>query len=162
MIWVCILCRKKQELVVKTGQWILPTGPGPMQQPSPLPSQQQQQLASSSSGVVSGLLMLNDKRPRLERAVSYETRDTISHHHHQLGHHRISSTSSVSFGSGGGGGGPGYSSAGPVQQPGTYQHAPLQRSGSLQSHGTSSWRQTPLQQMTSELDNPTARGDYIS
>ena len=63
VIWVCILCRKKQELVVKTGKWILPSVPGSMQQ------QQQQQSIGGFS--VSGLL-INDKKPRLERAISYD------------------------------------------------------------------------------------------
>ena len=113
VIWVCILCRKKQELVVKTGKWILPSG-APMQQ---------QQGGSGSGGA--SHLMINDKRPRLERAVSYE-RDN----------------------SGGGGVRPGVSSmssscAYGTPSSGAPTHAPLQRSGSLQSHGPSSWRPLP-------------------
>ena len=158
VIWVCILCRKKQELVVKTGKWILPSVPGSMQQ------QQQQQSIGGFS--VSGLL-INDKRPRLERAVSYD-RESIGVHHH-----RASSTSSVSggyadpsellrSGSSLGGQGQPNPNAAAVAAP-TYQtqRVPLQRSGSLQSHGTSSWRPVP-HQMSSDLDNSTARGTFQS
>ncbi|XP_063224160.1 regulating synaptic membrane exocytosis protein 2 [Bacillus rossius redtenbacheri] len=79
VIWVCILCRKKQELLSKTGQWInkgmSPGGDAIMRRiqadlhqqpedlvgaaPSPLPLQQQ---ASSAAPC--------DKRPKLERAHS--------------------------------------------------------------------------------------------
>ncbi|CAG0894275.1 unnamed protein product [Darwinula stevensoni] len=60
-IWVCILCRKKQELLIKTGQWIHTGGP------------------SGSSDVMSpGELIpatptsLSEKRPKLERGTSSE------------------------------------------------------------------------------------------
>ncbi|XP_060516998.1 regulating synaptic membrane exocytosis protein 2 [Cylas formicarius] len=54
VVWVCILCRKKQELLSKTGQWML-TGGNPE---TDMPIQMQMQQAPS------------DKRPKLERAHS--------------------------------------------------------------------------------------------
>ncbi|XP_046440908.1 regulating synaptic membrane exocytosis protein 2-like isoform X6 [Daphnia pulex] len=171
VIWVCILCRKKQELVVKTGKWILPSIPGPMQS-----QQQQQQHQQQQSGFGSGVgggLLINDKRPRLERAVSYDRESSsvgvsagFGHHHH-----RTSSTSSVDpsgiirSGSSLAGGQPaGYPNTQPQQQNQQHQQLPnrgqLQRSGSLQSHGTSSWRNNSVpHQMSSDLiDNSPARG----
>ena len=169
VIWVCILCRKKQELVVKTGKWILPSIPGPMQHQS-----QQQQQQSGFGSVVGGGLLINDKRPRLERAVSYDRESSsvgvsagFGHHHH-----RTSSTSSVDpsgiirSGSSLAGGQPaGYQNIQQQQQQ-NQQHqvqnrGQLQRSGSLQSHGTSSWRNNVPHQMSSDLiDNSPARGTY--
>lgn len=50
MIWICIVCRKKQELLSKTGQWIFgPTTEADLPQIQQAPS---------------------DKRPKLERAHS--------------------------------------------------------------------------------------------
>ena len=128
MIWVCILCRKKQELVVKTGQWILPTN---------TPMQPQQQTAGNSG---SASHLANDKRPRLERALSYE-RDTSGHAN------RVPvSNSSSSFASA-----PATGAA--------YHHAPLQRSGSLQSHGPSSWRPAAF---SCDVNQPAnSRGYYF-
>ena len=131
--------------------------------------QQQQQQQQQQSGFGGGLL-INDKRPRLERAVSYDRESSsvgvsagFGHHHH-----RTSSTSSVdpsgiirSGSSLAGGGQPaGYTQ----QQQQNQQHqlqnrGQLQRSGSLQSHGTSSWRNNVPHQMSSDLiDNSPARG----
>ena len=164
------MCRKKQELVVKTGKWILPSIPGPMQHQS-----QQQQQQSGFGSVVGGGLLINDKRPRLERAVSYDRESSsvgvsagFGHHHH-----RTSSTSSVEpsgiirSGSSLAGGQPtGYQNIQQQQQQ-NQQHqvqnrGQLQRSGSLQSHGTSSWRNNVPHQMSSVdlIDNSPARGTY--
>ncbi|XP_046648055.1 regulating synaptic membrane exocytosis protein 2-like isoform X4 [Daphnia pulicaria] len=133
---------------------------------------QQQQQSGFGSGVGGGLL-INDKRPRLERAVSYDRESSsvgvsagFGHHHH-----RTSSTSSVDpsgiirSGSSLAGGQPaGYPNTQPQQQNQQHQQLPnrgqLQRSGSLQSHGTSSWRNNSVpHQMSSDLiDNSPARG----
>ncbi|CAH0557174.1 unnamed protein product [Brassicogethes aeneus] len=51
VVWVCILCRKKQELLSKTGQWML----APPDSDLPMPMMQQAP---------------SDKRPKLERAHS--------------------------------------------------------------------------------------------
>ena len=64
------MCRKKQELVVKTGQWILPTSPAPPAGGGGGGAMQQQQ---QQGGAAAGFLLLNDNRPRLERAVRYES-----------------------------------------------------------------------------------------
>ncbi|XP_017782935.1 PREDICTED: regulating synaptic membrane exocytosis protein 2 [Nicrophorus vespilloides] len=53
VVWVCILCRKKQELLSKTGQWMVGTAP----MDTEIPTHQIQQAPS-------------DKRPKLERAHS--------------------------------------------------------------------------------------------
>lgn len=55
VIWVCILCRKKQELLSKTGQWI------------------NKSMTSGDSAVMRRIqadMSLVDKRPKLERAHS--------------------------------------------------------------------------------------------
>jgi len=129
VIWVCILCRKKQELVVKTGKWILPTD-GPMQH-------QQHQLGGSGASVSH---LINDKRPRLERALSYE-RDNSGGGH---GNRELVSALSASYG---------FDPK--SNRLASSHHSPLQRSGSLQSHGTSSWRPATS---ASDLNLPTARG----
>ncbi|CAH2011780.1 unnamed protein product [Acanthoscelides obtectus] len=72
VVWICILCRKKQELLSKTGQWMaVPAGGGP---PVTMGG-------GASSGVGAGgpfmepqpspqQLPPTDKRPKLERARS--------------------------------------------------------------------------------------------
>ena len=132
VIWVCILCRKKQELVVKTGKWILPTD-GPMQH-------QQHQLGGSGASVSH---LINDKRPRLERALSYE-RDNSGGGH---GNRELVSALSGSYGF--------DPKSNRLASSSHFHHSPLQRSGSLQSHGTSSWRPAPS---ASDLNLPTTRG----
>ena len=155
---MCILCRKKQELVVKTGKWIIPplVG-GTMHQQQ----QQQHQFSGVAGGVgnsssSSALLLTNDKRPRLERALSYD-RDNSSGGGGGYTLNRLSTTASMtskaypppSSSLGGGA---------PSQQLQPQQHGPLQRSGSLQSHGPSSWR--PLS--SSDALNPIASRGTVS
>ncbi|KAK2719048.1 regulating synaptic membrane exocytosis protein 1-like isoform X2 [Artemia franciscana] len=65
IIWVCILCRKKQELLIKTGQWIHTAGSlrGPDSE------------AGSNAGTPVSTptpSLIGDKRPRLERTTSSE------------------------------------------------------------------------------------------
>lgn len=57
VIWICIVCRKKQELLSKTGQWMF--GPG-----SETEMPQIQQAPS-------------DKRPKLERAHSAAEKENL-------------------------------------------------------------------------------------
>ncbi|XP_034249482.1 regulating synaptic membrane exocytosis protein 2 [Thrips palmi] len=63
VIWVCILCRKKQELLSKTGQWIN-KGMVSSQQDSIMRRIE----ADMQGGILAGLSA--DKRPKLERAHS--------------------------------------------------------------------------------------------
>ncbi|XP_028038734.1 regulating synaptic membrane exocytosis protein 2-like isoform X2 [Bombyx mandarina] len=61
VIWVCILCRKKQELLSKTGQWIhKSTGPDSMLW----------RMESELRGLLPQDDASHDKRPKLERAHS--------------------------------------------------------------------------------------------
>lgn len=55
VVWVCILCRKKQELLGKTGQWMV--GTVPLESEQMFQQQHYQKIPS-------------DKRPKLERAHS--------------------------------------------------------------------------------------------
>lgn len=54
-VWVCILCRKKQELLGRTGQWIQ----GGMQA-----------VISDPESAILTNMSQSDKRPKLERAHS--------------------------------------------------------------------------------------------
>uniref|UniRef100_A0A0A9VVP2 Regulating synaptic membrane exocytosis protein 2 n=1 Tax=Lygus hesperus TaxID=30085 RepID=A0A0A9VVP2_LYGHE len=60
VIWVCILCRKKQELLSKTGQWI---NKGMAGSGDPV-------MRRIEADMAAGGLMAHDKRPKLERAHS--------------------------------------------------------------------------------------------
>lgn len=63
MIWVCILCRKKQELLSKSGEWInhgMAAGGDP-----------------SRRSEVSSPCMMSDKRPKLERAHSAVEKENV-------------------------------------------------------------------------------------
>lgn len=64
MIWVCILCRKKQELLSKSGEWInhgmAAAGGDPRR-----------------SEVSSPCMMSSDKRPKLERAHSAVEKENV-------------------------------------------------------------------------------------
>ncbi|XP_021001074.1 regulating synaptic membrane exocytosis protein 2 isoform X2 [Parasteatoda tepidariorum] len=64
VIWVCIVCRKKQELLIKTGQW-LHSG-----------------MAAKQREIESGEIMSpkQDKRPKLERAHSEGKENVDSHY----------------------------------------------------------------------------------
>lgn len=64
VIWVCILCRKKQELLSKSGEWInhgmAAAGGDP-----------------SRRSEVSSPCMMSDKRPKLERAHSAVEKENV-------------------------------------------------------------------------------------
>lgn len=65
VIWVCILCRKKQELLSKSGEWInhgMATGGGG---------------DPSRRSEVSSPCMMSDKRPKLERAHSAAEKENV-------------------------------------------------------------------------------------
>lgn len=64
VIWVCILCRKKQELLSKTGQWIS-KGMVSSQQDSIM-----RRIEADMQGGILGPGLVGDKRPKLERAHS--------------------------------------------------------------------------------------------
>ncbi|XP_077279991.1 rab3 interacting molecule isoform X1 [Temnothorax americanus] len=71
VIWVCILCRKKQELLSKTGQWMSKTGAVD----SALLRQMQEDL---QVGGRQGLAdQTRDKRPKLERAHSAAEKENL-------------------------------------------------------------------------------------
>ncbi|XP_011873146.1 PREDICTED: regulating synaptic membrane exocytosis protein 2-like [Vollenhovia emeryi] len=74
VIWVCILCRKKQELLSKTGQWMTTkTGLGAVD--SALLRQMQEDL---QVGGRQGLAdQTRDKRPKLERAHSAAEKENL-------------------------------------------------------------------------------------
>lgn len=71
MIWVCILCRKKQELLIKTGQWIHSSMASRLQQleaETPL---------ETPTTLIGGVF---DKKPRLERTFSAEKENQLYMH----------------------------------------------------------------------------------
>nr|XP_012225588.1 PREDICTED: regulating synaptic membrane exocytosis protein 2 isoform X2 [Linepithema humile] len=73
VIWVCILCRKKQELLSKTGQWMTKTGLGAVD--NALLRQMQEDL---QVGGRQGLAdQTRDKRPKLERAHSAAEKENL-------------------------------------------------------------------------------------
>ncbi|KMQ92723.1 regulating synaptic membrane exocytosis protein 2, partial [Lasius niger] len=73
VIWVCILCRKKQELLSKTGQWMSKTNLGAVD--SALLRQMQEDL---QVGGRQGLAdQTRDKRPKLERAHSAAEKENL-------------------------------------------------------------------------------------
>ncbi|XP_020282605.1 regulating synaptic membrane exocytosis protein 2 isoform X2 [Pseudomyrmex gracilis] len=73
VIWVCILCRKKQELLSKTGQWMSKTGLGAVD--NALLRQMQEDL---QVGGHQGLAdQTRDKRPKLERAHSAAEKENL-------------------------------------------------------------------------------------
>ncbi|XP_011691488.1 PREDICTED: regulating synaptic membrane exocytosis protein 2 [Wasmannia auropunctata] len=73
VIWVCILCRKKQELLSKTGQWMSKTSLGAVD--NALLRQMQEDL---QVGGHQGLAdQTRDKRPKLERAHSAAEKENL-------------------------------------------------------------------------------------
>ncbi|XP_048481597.1 regulating synaptic membrane exocytosis protein 2 isoform X12 [Plutella xylostella] len=69
VIWVCILCRKKQELLSKTGQWIHKSGPAD--------AMMWQQMESDLRGLPMPGEATLDKRPKLERAHSAAEKENL-------------------------------------------------------------------------------------
>lgn len=75
VVWVCILCRKKQELLSKTGQWMMKGG---VLDPAMKRLEQDMQFGTmlGELGTPSGL-MSGDKRPKLERAHSAAEKENL-------------------------------------------------------------------------------------
>lgn len=73
MIWVCILCRKKQELLIKTGQWIHSSMASRLRQ---LEAETPLSTSGGPAGV-SSIPLAFDKRLRLERAYSTDKENQL-------------------------------------------------------------------------------------
>lgn len=73
VIWVCILCRKKQELLSKTGQWMTKTNLGPADN-AMLRRMQEDMQGGVSPGHQE---QIQDKRPKLERAHSAAEKENL-------------------------------------------------------------------------------------
>ncbi|CAK9816967.1 Regulating synaptic membrane exocytosis protein 2 [Anthophora plagiata] len=73
VIWVCILCRKKQELLSKTGQWITKAGGLGAGENAMLRRMQDMQVGGPP-GLVD---QTQDKRPKLERAHSAAEKENL-------------------------------------------------------------------------------------
>lgn len=72
MIWVCILCRKKQELLSKTGQWISKGG-----QLDPVMRRMEQDMHGRVDMDMPSSCLGSDKRPKLERAHSAAEKENL-------------------------------------------------------------------------------------
>ncbi|XP_043519238.1 rab-3-interacting molecule unc-10-like isoform X4 [Frieseomelitta varia] len=72
VIWVCILCRKKQELLSKTGQWI--TKGGLSAGDNAMLRRMQEMQVGGPPGLVD---QTQDKRPKLERAHSAAEKENL-------------------------------------------------------------------------------------
>ncbi|XP_061937025.1 regulating synaptic membrane exocytosis protein 1 isoform X11 [Apis cerana] len=72
VIWVCILCRKKQELLSKTGQWITKTGLAAGD--NAMVRRMQDMQVGGPPGLVD---QTQDKRPKLERAHSAAEKENL-------------------------------------------------------------------------------------
>lgn len=75
VIWVCILCRKKQELLSKTGQWMSKPG-----QLDPVMKRLEQDLQMGQTIEEMGMSsagIMGDKRPKLERAHSAAEKENL-------------------------------------------------------------------------------------
>ncbi|XP_018306487.1 regulating synaptic membrane exocytosis protein 2 isoform X2 [Mycetomoellerius zeteki] len=73
VIWVCILCRKKQELLSKTGQWMANTGLGAVDN-ALLQRMQEDLQVGGRQGLAD---QTRDKRPKLERAHSAAEKENL-------------------------------------------------------------------------------------
>ncbi|XP_014219658.1 regulating synaptic membrane exocytosis protein 2-like [Copidosoma floridanum] len=77
-MWVCILCRKKQELLSKSGEWIMK---GTMDGATLRRMQEDMQASQGMMGLGGGGLLLADqgldKRPKLERAHSAAEKENV-------------------------------------------------------------------------------------
>lgn len=71
VIWVCILCRKKQELLSKTGQWITKAG---LAGDNAMLRRMQDMQVGGPPGLVD---QTQDKRPKLERAHSAAEKENL-------------------------------------------------------------------------------------
>lgn len=69
---MCILCRKKQELLSKTGQWMVKSGLGAADAAMLRRMQEDMQDVLPSHG------LLQDKRPKLGRAHSAAEKENLS------------------------------------------------------------------------------------
>lgn len=72
VIWVCILCRKKQELLSKTGEWI--KKPGLTAGDNAMLRRMQDMQVGGPPGLVD---QTQDKRPKLERAHSAAEKENL-------------------------------------------------------------------------------------
>lgn len=73
VIWVCILCRKKQELLSKTGQWMTKTALGAADK-AMLRQMQEDMQVGGPQGPAD---QTQDKRPKLERAHSAAEKENL-------------------------------------------------------------------------------------
>ncbi|KAK0171619.1 hypothetical protein PV328_005050 [Microctonus aethiopoides] len=73
VIWVCIVCRKKQELLSKTGQWMVKSGLGAADTAMLRRMQEDMQGAHPSTHAE----LTQDKRPKLERAHSAAEKENL-------------------------------------------------------------------------------------
>ncbi|XP_014476983.1 PREDICTED: regulating synaptic membrane exocytosis protein 2 isoform X2 [Dinoponera quadriceps] len=73
VIWVCILCRKKQELLSKTGQWMTKTGLAAADS-AMLRQMQEDMQVGGPQGLAD---QTQDKRPKLERAHSAAEKENL-------------------------------------------------------------------------------------
>lgn len=89
MIWVCIVCRKKQELLIKTGQWIHSSMASRLRQ-------LEAETPMSTSVGASSIPLVFDKRLRLERAYSTDKENQIFSSSNQFTSHRRGSLGGLS------------------------------------------------------------------
>lgn len=89
MIWVCILCRKKQELLIKTGQWIHSSMASRLRQ-------LEAETPMSTSVGASSIPLVFDKRLRLERAYSTDKENQMYSSSNQYSSHRRGSLGGIS------------------------------------------------------------------
>jgi regulating synaptic membrane exocytosis protein 2 len=74
VIWVCILCRKKQELLSKSGQWINKSSIGGTDNAMLRRMQEDMQGMMPANMIVD---QTQDKRPKLERAHSAVEKENL-------------------------------------------------------------------------------------
>ncbi|XP_076247603.1 rab3 interacting molecule isoform X13 [Calliopsis andreniformis] len=72
VVWVCVVCRKKQELLLKTGQWMTKTGLGTAD--NAMLRRMQDMQVGGPPGLVD---QTQDKRPKLERAHSAAEKENL-------------------------------------------------------------------------------------
>ncbi|CAB0028382.1 unnamed protein product, partial [Trichogramma brassicae] len=74
IIWVCILCRKKQELLSKSGQWMMKPGG---QESAMMRRMKEDMQGGVMPPAVRTIDPLQDKRPKLERAQSAVEKENV-------------------------------------------------------------------------------------